>query len=55
MRALLCAAVLLGGCAPDAARIRLRVGFEGSVTDHTNARQPRGFVGLRLFVITEPR
>ena len=54
MRALLLAAVLLGGCTAHLGRLGLRLGLEGEVTDHSHARMPRSVVGLRLSVIRHP-
>ena len=48
MRALLCAAVLMGGCSSHA---HLHLSFVGTVSDHSHARMPRSYVGLRLSLI----
>ena len=55
MRALLSAAVFLGGCTvPITHRLAAHVGFTGEVSDHSHARTARSFVGLRLSVVPHP-
>lgn len=55
MRALLCAAVPLGGCTVRLGHATaLNLGFDGSVSHHANAARPRAYVGLRLSLIRHP-
>lgn len=55
MRALLCAACLLGGCTASlGGSTALNLGFDGQVRHRANAVRPRWSVGLRLSVIRQP-
>ena len=56
MRALLCAAVLLGGCTIRLGRATaLNLGLDAAVAHRANAVRPRAYVGVRLSLIRGPR
>ena len=55
MRALLSAAVFLGGCTVPLTRdVRLNLSFEGRVSHRSNLPAPHTYTGLRLSVTRQP-